>query len=98
MLRYIDRAGLVAPVRSGTGYRVYRPAELGRLVRLKELLAAFDLELSNVVFAARMETDIELRRAVETWLGVDTDSDAEPKPADSDCGERHTDVLLATLQ
>ena len=98
MLRYIERAGLVAPVRSGTGYRVYHRAELERLVRLKEMLAEFELELSNVAFAARMETDAELRRAVQTWLGTNAAIAPESNLAVSDRSDHHdADALLATL-
>ena len=55
MLRYVDQAGLVTPVRSDSGYRLYGPAELQRLRTLKELLARFDVTLSDVAFAARLE-------------------------------------------
>ncbi len=68
MLRYIERAGLVAPPRSGSGYRLYGPAELQRLRTLKELLARFDVGLTDVAFAARMTNDPELRQAVQEWL------------------------------
>ena len=39
MLRYVEQAGLVAPARSASGYRLYRAPELQRLRTLKELLA-----------------------------------------------------------
>jgi MerR family copper efflux transcriptional regulator len=68
MLRYVDQAGLVTPVRSGSGYRLYGPAELQRLRTLKELLAHFDVTLSDVAFTARLEADPELRAAVHGWL------------------------------
>ncbi|HWF55634.1 MAG TPA: MerR family transcriptional regulator [Solirubrobacteraceae bacterium] len=68
MLRYIERSGLIAPSRTASGYRLYGPAELQRLRTLKELLATFDLGLTDVAFAARMESDPGLRVAVETWL------------------------------
>ena len=67
MLRYVERTGLVAPGRSASGYRLYGPAELQRLRTLKELLNRFDLGLSDVAFAARMDTDQELRQAVSRW-------------------------------
>ena len=54
MLRYVERTGLVSPARSASGYRLYGPAELQRLRTLKELLARFDIGLSDVAFAARM--------------------------------------------
>jgi MerR family copper efflux transcriptional regulator len=70
MLRYVERAGLVTPARSGSGYRLYGAAELQRLRTLKELLARFELGLSDVAFASRMATDQELREAVQGWLGA----------------------------
>ena len=68
MLRYIERTGLLMPPRTASGYRVYGPGELQRLRTLKELLGRFDLGLSEVAFAARLEQDSELRTAVEGWL------------------------------
>jgi MerR family copper efflux transcriptional regulator len=68
MLRYVERTGLVSPARSASGYRLYGPAELQRLRTLKELLARFEVSLSDVAFAARMAENEELRRAVQTWL------------------------------
>jgi DNA-binding transcriptional MerR regulator len=68
MLRYIERTGLLKPSRTASGYRVYGPGELQRLRTLKELLARFDLGLSEVAFAARLEDDSELREGVHEWL------------------------------
>jgi|SRR5579884_4022470 len=68
MLRYVERTGLVTPSRSPTGYRLYGPGELQRLRTLKELLARFDINLSDVAFAARMSADADLRESVETWF------------------------------
>jgi DNA-binding transcriptional MerR regulator len=70
MLRYVERSGLVAPARSDSGYRLYGAAELQRLRTLKELLARFEIGLSDVAFASRMETDPELREAVGQWLAA----------------------------
>jgi MerR family transcriptional regulator, copper efflux regulator len=70
MLRYIDRAGLVTPARSNSGYRLYGPAQLQRLRTLKELLARFEIGLSDVAFAVRLRDDPELRGAVESWLAA----------------------------
>src|SRR5437763_330861 len=72
MLRYVERAGLVTPSRSASGYRLYGPAELQRLRTLKELLARFDVGLSDVAFAARMASSAELRDAVQGWLEAQT--------------------------
>jgi MerR family copper efflux transcriptional regulator len=73
MLRYVERTGLVTPGRSASGYRLYGPAELQRLRTLKELLASFDIGLSDVAFAARVDTSAELRESVQAWL------DAQPR-------------------
>jgi DNA-binding transcriptional MerR regulator len=68
MLRYVEQAGLVAPARSSSGYRLYGAAQLQRLRTLKELLDQFDIGLSDVAFAARVAADSELRVAVQRWL------------------------------
>src|SRR5690242_13861328 len=68
MLRYVEQAGLVTPARSASGYRLYGAAELQRLRTLKELLAEFDVSLSDVAFAARMAGDPHLRDSVQAWL------------------------------
>jgi MerR family copper efflux transcriptional regulator len=68
MLRYIERAGLVEPQRSPSGYRLYGPAELQRLRTLRELLAAHDVSLGEVGFALRLRRDEELAAAVEVWF------------------------------
>ncbi|MDQ6835239.1 MAG: MerR family transcriptional regulator [Actinomycetota bacterium] len=68
MLRYVEQAGLVAPARSSAGYRLYGASQLQRLRTLKELLAHFDVGLSDVAFAARLAADAPLRAAVQRWL------------------------------
>jgi len=68
MLRYVEETGLVVPERSGSGYRLYGPAELQRLRTLRQLLEEFALELSDVGFAARLQRDRELADAVSAWL------------------------------
>jgi DNA-binding transcriptional MerR regulator len=68
MLRYVERTGLVTPGRSASGYRLYRAGELQRLRTLKELLTRFGIALSDVAFAAQMESSPELRDAVHAWL------------------------------
>ena len=82
MLRYIERAGLVEPARSASGYRLYGPGELQRLRTLKELLARFDLGLSDVAFAARMAASDELRAGVAGWLDAEVRRPAELSSAD----------------
>jgi MerR family copper efflux transcriptional regulator len=70
MLRYVERVGLVAPRRSGAGYRLYGAAELQRLRTLRELLEEHELGLSDIAFAQRLREDASLRRAVEGWLAA----------------------------
>ncbi len=68
MLRYVEQTGLIRPERSSSGYRLYGAEQLQRLRTLKELLARFELGLSDVAFAARLETSPELHDAVRDWL------------------------------
>jgi DNA-binding transcriptional MerR regulator len=68
MLRYLDRFGLVVPRRTSTGYRLYGLRELNQLRALAELRRTHHLEISDVVFAARLRREPELRRAVDGWL------------------------------
>jgi MerR family copper efflux transcriptional regulator len=70
MLRYVEQAGLVTPERSSAGYRLYGAGQLQRLRTLKELLGRFDISLSDVAFAQRMQVDPELREAVQGWLAT----------------------------
>jgi MerR family copper efflux transcriptional regulator len=74
MLRYLEAAGLVVPERTRAGYRVYRLRELNQLRSLRDLRRRFAVEIGDVVFAARLRREPDLRAAVETWLhgtGVD---------------------------
>jgi MerR family copper efflux transcriptional regulator len=68
MLRYLERAGLVEPARSGGGYRRYGLRELNELRSLRELLERFDVDISDVAFAARLRRDPALRTAIDGWL------------------------------
>jgi DNA-binding transcriptional MerR regulator len=68
MLRYLDRFGLVTPRRTPAGYRLYGLRELNQLRSLAELRQRFDLEISDLVFAARLRREPGLRRAVDGWL------------------------------
>jgi DNA-binding transcriptional MerR regulator len=68
MLRYLERAGLVVPNRTAAGHRRYRLRELNQLRSLAELRQRFDLQISDLVFAARLRREPELRRAVDGWL------------------------------
>lgn len=71
MLRYIESIGLVEPRRSGSGYRLYGPAELQRLSTLRELLDEQGLDLGEVGFALRLEREPRLRTAIELWLAAE---------------------------
>ena len=68
MLRYIERAGLVEPQRSASGYRLYGPAELQRLRTLRELLNQHEIGLQEVGFALRLHRERQLGDAVEAWF------------------------------
>ena len=68
MLRYIERAGLLALRRSAGGYRLYGPEQLQRLRTLRELLDRFDFGLAELGFARRLRTEPALRRAVDEWF------------------------------
>jgi MerR family copper efflux transcriptional regulator len=68
MLRYLERLGLVVPSRTPSGYRLYGLRELNQLRSLSELRARFGLEISDLLFAARLRREPELRRAVDGWL------------------------------
>jgi DNA-binding transcriptional MerR regulator len=68
MLRYLERSGLVAPRRTASGYRQYGLRELNQLRLLADLRRRFDLQISDLVFAARLRREPELRRAVDGWL------------------------------
>ena len=68
MLRYIESEGLIAPRRSGSGYRLYGPEELQRLRTLRELLVEHDMSLGDAGFALRLSREPELEQAVEAWL------------------------------
>ena len=68
MLRYLETAGLVAPRRAASGYRLYGLRELNQLRSLRNLRTRFKLEISDMAFAARLRREPELRAAVDTWL------------------------------
>jgi DNA-binding transcriptional MerR regulator len=68
MLRYLERAGLIAPQRTAAGYRLYGVLELNQLRSLRELRQRFGVGLDEVGFAVRLDREPALRAAVETWL------------------------------
>jgi MerR family transcriptional regulator, copper efflux regulator len=82
MLRYVEQTGLVSPARSASGYRLYGPAQLQRLRTLKELLARFDVGLSDVAFAARMANSPDLRDAIQSWFEAEASRPEDVGPED----------------
>jgi MerR family transcriptional regulator, copper efflux regulator len=97
MLRYVERVGLVAPARSGGGYRLYGAAELQRLRTLRELLEDHELGLSDIAFAQRLREDSSLRGAVDGWLAARAER-PEHVPADDWLHweqEKHSKLLAA---
>jgi MerR family transcriptional regulator, copper efflux regulator len=68
MLRYLERAGLIVPRRTGSGYRTYGLLELNQLRSLQELRRRFQVELRELSFAARLQREPDLRAAVDSWL------------------------------
>ena len=91
MLRYLERTGLIHPQRTEKGYRLYGLRELNILRSLLELRCAFAVELSDIVFAARLRSEPDLRAAVETWLAGASGS----APAYLEWEQRKQERLLA---
>src|SRR3954451_16945114 len=82
MLRYVEKAGLIASERSAAGYRLYGPEQLQRLRTLRELLQRVDVGLTEMGVAHRLRTDPALRMASDAWF------DAQPRrPHDVPAGE-----------
>jgi adenosylhomocysteinase len=70
MLRYLEQSGLVTSQRSPGGHRRYSPRQVERLRQLKELLAEFDVALTDIAYELRMRTEPELARRVDAWFGA----------------------------
>ena len=68
MLRYLESVGLVVPMRTNAGYRLYGDSELMQLKDLKLLREQFGLELDEVAFAARLRREPALRTALDSWM------------------------------
>jgi MerR family transcriptional regulator, copper efflux regulator len=75
MLRYLERARLVIPRRTPSGYRTYGLRELNQLRSLRELRDCFAVGIAEMAFAARLEREPALRAAVGTWLAGSRDTD-----------------------
>jgi DNA-binding transcriptional MerR regulator len=96
MLRYIERAGLVEPARSASGYRLYGPAELQRLRTLRELLDQHGISLTDVGFGLRLRRERELATAVDAWLTAEPERPAHvPAPDWLRWEQRKHEKLLA---
>src|SRR5512146_363480 len=70
MLRYLEQAGLVVPRRTDAGYRLYGLGELNQLQALRRLRARFGIDPTDVVFAARLRREPELRVALDGWIAA----------------------------
>ena len=70
MLRYLERAGLVIPPRSASGYRQYSLLELNQLRSLDELRRRFGVGIDELAFTVRLQQEPALQAAVETWLAT----------------------------
>jgi MerR family transcriptional regulator, copper efflux regulator len=68
MLRYLERAGLVIPARSPSGYRLYGLPELNQLRSLSDLRRRFGVGIDELAFTIRLQQEPALQAAVETWL------------------------------
>ena len=82
MLRYIERAGLIEPQRSESGYRLYGPGELQRLRTLRELADRYEIGLAEIGFAKRLRRDEELAGAVDAWLEAQPRRPEDVPPAE----------------
>jgi DNA-binding transcriptional MerR regulator len=75
MLRYLERAQLVVPTRTPSGYRLYGLRELNQLRSLAALRRRFGVELDDMAFAARLRREPALRAVVDSWLaGIDLEA------------------------
>ncbi len=82
MLRYIERAGLIEPQRSQSGYRLYGPGELQRLRTLRELASRFGIGLAEIGFAMRLRRDEQLAEAVDAWFEAEPRRPEDVPPAE----------------
>src|SRR3954462_7908713 len=69
MLRYLEQAGLVSALRTPGGHRHYGPRQIERLQKLRELIDAHGLGITDIAFELRMRSDPQLARAVDDWFG-----------------------------
>jgi adenosylhomocysteinase len=69
MLRYLEQAGLLAPLRTPGGHRHYGARQIERLRRLRRLIDEHELGITDIAFELRMRTEPQLARAVDEWFG-----------------------------
>ncbi len=70
MLRYLESSGLIRPMRTPGGHRVYGPGQLQRLRDLRAIVERFDIGLTDVAFELRQRTEPELAQALDAWFGA----------------------------
>ena len=68
MLRYLEKARLVVPARTPSGYRLYGDRELSQLRALSDLRARHGVGITDMAFAARLRREPALRVDVDAWL------------------------------
>ncbi len=62
MLRYLERAGLVIPSRTASGYRQYGLLELNQLRSLNELRSRFGVGIDELAFTVRLQQEPALQK------------------------------------
>src|ERR1700710_2080300 len=70
MLRYLESSGLITPMRTPGGHRVYGSGQVQRLRDLHEIVERFDIGLTDVAFELRQRTEPELAQALDAWFGA----------------------------
>src|SRR5664279_603608 len=70
MLRYLESSGLIRPMRTQGGHRVYAPVQIQRLRDLRSIVERFDIGLTDVAFELRQRTEPELAQALDAWFGA----------------------------
>ena len=68
MLRYPEHAGLVVPRRTQRRLPALRAPRAEPAPVARRAARRFGLEISDLVFAARLRREPELRKAVDGWL------------------------------
>ncbi|HET8583513.1 MAG TPA: MerR family transcriptional regulator, partial [Jatrophihabitans sp.] len=79
MLRYLEQVGVVAALRTPGGHRHYGSRQIERLQKLRELIDAHGLGITDIAFELRMRTDPQLARAVDEWFGPIHRTSAPPE-------------------